>query len=119
MIIKYFRYPRVACITKYIFIYLTRLYITLKELSIVLFLSKDLFMRIIIEHFSHICLSIYLTITTVVSIKKKTMPYAIYDIKLLWKAIPYALLLRANRKKKREREYYITSRLMLTTGRIR
>ena len=72
-----------------------------------------------IEYFSHISLSIYLTITTVVSIKEKTMFYALYRIKLLWKVIPYAVLLRANRKKRREREYYITSRLMVTTGKMR
>ena len=47
------------------------------------------------------------------------MPYAVYKINVLWKVIPYDVLLRANRKKKREREYHITSRLMVTTGKMR
>ena len=76
-------------------------------------------MRMIIEYFSHISLSIYLTITTVVLINERTMPYAVYGINLCWKVIPYDVLPRANRKKKRERGYHITSFLMVTTGRIR
>ena len=70
------------CEKWYIVIYLTRQHITLKELSNLLFLSTDLFMRMIIEYFSLISLSIYLTITTVVLINERTMPYAVYEINL-------------------------------------
>ena len=41
-----------------------------------------------------------MTITTVVSIKKKTIHHAVYKINVLWKVIPCDVLLSANRKKK-------------------